>query len=116
MVAAPFKMSLIAALGSPQGPRKIFTLAGDDVANNFLTFDSGSSDVVLSGASDVYIVDTIYSAGGTDTTNDAIYLAGTTDGTKIFRSTSLATTVLRPMQSSPFRVPKGTSIKFKELA
>jgi hypothetical protein len=116
MTAAPFKASLIVAKGSPQGARKIFSLTGSDVANEYLLFDSGSSEVTLAGDADVYLIDVIYSAAGTDTTNDAIYVGGVTDGTKIYRSTSLATTISRPLNIAPTRIPKGTSAKFKQLA
>lgn len=115
MVAAPFKVSLIAALGGPNGKRKVFTMTGSDVANEYLLFDSGSSEVTLN-KNDVYIVDMIYTAAGTDTTNDQLFIGGTTDGTKLFRATSTGTIVMRPLQSSPIRVPGGTSVKFKQLA
>jgi hypothetical protein len=116
MVAAPFKASMVVAKGSPNGPRKLFALTGSDVAAEYLLFPSGSSDVVLSGDSDVYIVDMVYSAAGTDTTNDQIFIGGTSDGTVLYRSTSLTTTVSRILQNAPVKVPKGQSIKFKQLA
>jgi len=115
MAAAAFKASLIVAKGSPNGARKIFSMTGSDVANEYLLFDSGSSEVTLSGDADVYIVDQIYSAAGTDTTNDQIFIGGTSDGTKVYRATSLATTISRPFNLAPVRIPKGTSVKFKQL-
>lgn len=116
MVATPFKASMVVALGSPNGPRKIFALSGSDVADEFLLFPSGSSDVVINGKNDVYIVDMIYSAAGVDTTNDQIFIGGVTDGTLIYRNTSLATTVSRILQTSPLKIPAGQSVKFKQLA
>lgn len=114
MAAAPFKASLVVAKGNPNGARKIFALTGSDVNGEFLLFPSGSSDVVLSGDSDVYLVDIIYSAAGTDTSNDEIYIGGTSDGTKLYRNTSLTTTVQRILQSAPIKVGKGLSIKMKQ--
>jgi hypothetical protein len=116
MVAAPFKASLLVAKGSVNGPRKIFSITGSDVAAEYLLFDSGSSEVTLSGDADVFIVDVIYSAAGTDTSNDQVFIGGVTDGTKIYRATSLATTIQRPYQIAPLKIPKGTSVKFKQLA
>lgn len=115
MAAAAYKVSLIAAKGSPQGPRKIFPITASDVNAEFWLFPSGSSEITLNGSEDVYIVDTIYSAAGTDTSQVEFYINGMAEGTKILNATSLATTVVRPFQNAPLRVPKGATFKAKQL-
>jgi len=115
MAAAAYKVSLIAAKGSPNGPRRIFPLTASDVNAEFWLFPSGSSEVTLNGSEDVYIVDTIYSAAGTDTTQVEFFINGVAEGTKILNATSLATTIVRPFAQSPLRVPRGATFKAKQL-
>jgi hypothetical protein len=115
MTAAPFKISMVGALGSPTGAKKIFPLTASDVNAEFGLFPSGSSEVVLSGSADVYIVDMILSAAGTDTSQLEFYINGMAEGTKLLNATSIATTVVRPFQSAPLRIPKGATIKIKQL-
>lgn len=115
MAAAAYKVSLIAAKGSPNGPRKIFPLTASDVNAEFWLFPSGSSEVTLNGSEDVYIVDAILSAAGTDTTQVEFYINGLAEGTKILNATSLATTIVRPLSQAPLRVPKGATFKAKQL-
>jgi hypothetical protein len=115
MAAAPYKVSLIAAKGSPSGLRKIFPLTASDVNGEFWLFPSGSSEITLNGSEDVYLVDAIYSASGTDTTQVEFYINGMAEGTKLLNATSLATTIVRPLSQSPLRVPKGATFKAKQL-
>jgi hypothetical protein len=115
MAAAAYKVSLIGAKGSPNGPRKIFPMTASDVNGEFWLFPSGSSEVTLNGSEDVYIVDAILSASGTDTTQVEFYINGLAEGTKILNATSLATTIVRPLSQAPLRVPKGATFKAKQL-
>lgn len=115
MAAAAYKVSLIVAKGSPTGPRRIFPLTASDVNAEFWLFPSGSSEVTLNGSEDVYIVDTIYSAAGTDTSQVEFYINGIVEGTKILNATSLATTIIRPLSQAPLKVPKGATFKAKQL-
>jgi len=116
MTAAAYKVSMIAAKGSPNGPRKIFPLTASDVNAEFWLFPSGSSEITLNGSEDVYIVDTILSAAGTDTTQSEFYINGMAEGTKLLNATSIATTIMRPFASAPLRVPKGATFKVKQLS
>lgn len=115
MAAAPYKISLIASKGSPSGPKKIFPLTASDVNAEYWIFPSGSSEITLNGSEDVYIVDAIYSAAGTDTSTVEFFLNGMSEGTKILNATSLATTIVRPLQTAPFRIPRGATFKAKQL-
>jgi len=116
MVATAFKISMIANKGSPSGLSKIFPLTASDVAGEFLIFPSGSSEVVLNGEADVYIRDVVLSSAGVDTSTLEFFINGMAEGTKLLNATSIATTVSRPFQQSPFRVPRGATIKIKQLA
>lgn len=46
-MATPFKISMIAALGSPNGPRRMFPLTCTDVANAYALFASGDRKSVV---------------------------------------------------------------------
>lgn len=115
MAAAPYKISMIVAAGSPSGPRKIFSLTASDVNAAFWLYPSGASSAVLSGDFDSYIVDTILSAAGTDTTQSEFYVGNISTGFKLLNATSLATTIVRPLQNAPVRVPKGQTFGVTQL-
>lgn len=114
IVAAAFKISMVCALGSPDGPRKLFPLTASDVNGEYWLFPSGSSEIVLNGSHDVYIVDTILSAAGTDCSNSTLYVGGMAEGTVLLHATSIGTIVNRPLQMSPVRVPCGQTVKWKQ--
>lgn len=116
MAAAAYKVTLIVALGSPNGPRKVFPVTASDVAAAYWLFPSGSADQIFHGSMDTYIVDAIYSAAGTDTTNVNLYVGGMDTGTVIYNATSLATTITRPFNIAPFRVPGGQVFKARQNA
>lgn len=115
MAAAAYKVTLIAALGSPSGPRKAYSLTASDVNAAFWLFPSGASSMTLHGTSDVWVVDTILSAAGTDTTQSEFYLGGVSTGFKLLNATSLATTIVRPFPSAPLRVPAGIPLQVTQL-
>jgi len=114
-MAAAFKISMICALGSPNGARKMFPLTASDVNAEFALYPSGSSDNILNGAYDVYIVDMILSAAGTDTSQLELFVGGVAEGTKILNATSIGTIVTRPLQMAPIRIPVGQTVKWKQL-
>jgi len=116
MAAAAYKVSMIAALGSPNGPKKVFSLTASDVAAAFWLHPSGASEIVLNGSQDVYIVDCILSAAGTDTTNSEFFINGQSTGFKLLNATSLGTIVARPLQIAPLRVPAGAMVKVTQNA
>lgn len=115
MTAAPYKVSLIAAVGSPNGPRKAFSLTASDVNAEFWLHPSGASEIPLHGSADVYVVDTILSAAGTDTTQSEMFIGGASTGFKLLNATSIGTIVNRPLALAPIRVPAGSSFKVKQL-
>jgi hypothetical protein len=93
MAAAAFKASLIGALGSPTGPRKIIPLTFSDVNAAFGLFPSG----------------------GTDTSQMEYFINGISTGQKTLNATMLATAVSRPFQQGPFRVPAGAPLRITQL-
>jgi len=115
MVAAPYKVTLVVAAGNPAGPRKLFSLTASDVNAAFWLFPSGSSSSILSGDFDTYIVDAILSAAGTDTTQSEFYVGNVSTGFKLLNATSLATTIVRPLQNAPIRIPKGQTFGVTQL-
>jgi len=115
MAAAAYKVSLIAALGSPAGPRKIFSLTASDVNGEFWLHPSGASEIPLHGTQDVYLLDAILSAAGTDTTQVEIFIGGASTGVKLLNATTVGTVVGRPLNTAPVRVPAGQALKVKQL-
>lgn len=115
MAAAAYKVTLVAALGSPRGPTKAISMTASDVNAAYWLFPSGGSELPLNGVSDVYIVDAILSAAGTDTSQSEFYINGTSTGFKLQNATSLATTIGRPLQSAPIRIPAGATLKVIQL-
>ena len=115
MTATPFKISLVASLGGPNGAKKIFPMTVSDVNGEFCLFPSGASEIVLNGRADVYVTDMILSAAGIDTSQIEVYVNGMAEGTKLLGATSIATTVMRPFQQAPLRIPAGSMVKFKQL-
>jgi len=116
MAAAAYKVTLIVALGSPNGPTKPFSLTASDVAAASWLFPSGQSTAVLNGKNDVYIIDAILSAAGTDTTQSEFFVGNISTGFLLLNATSLATTIQRPLQSAPIRVPAGTQFQVIQRA
>lgn len=116
MAAAAYKVTLIAAQGAPNGPRIPYSLTASDVAAAQWLFASGQGSNVMSGSQDVYIVDAILSAAGTDTTQSEFFIGGVSTGFKLQNATSLATTITRPFQLAPLRVPKGMALQVNQLA
>ena len=114
MTAAPYKVTMIAALGSPNGARKMFSLTASDVNAAFWLHPSGASELPLH-AGDVFIVDCIYSAAGTDTSQAEFYISGASTGVKLLNATSLGTIIGRPFQNAPLRVPGGQALKVIQL-
>ena len=116
MAAAAYKVTMTVALGSPAGPRKSFSLTASDVAAASWLFPSGQSQMSLHGTQDVYIVDTILSAAGTDTTQSEFYIGGVSTGFLLQNATSLATTIVRPLANAPIRVPAGLMLQVIQRA
>lgn len=116
MAAAAYKVTAIFALGSPSGPRKPISLTASDVAAAFWLFPSGQSSSVIHGSQDAYLVDTILSAAGTDTTQSEFFVGNISTGFKLLNATSLATTIGRPFQNAPLRIPAGTPLGVTQLA
>lgn len=115
MAAAPFKANMVVALGSQRGAPKFIPLTVSDVNGEFAIFPSGSSESILHGQKDVYIIDIVLSAAGTDTSQMEYFLNSISSGQKSLNATMLATAVNRPFQQAPFRVPAGAMIKIKQL-
>jgi hypothetical protein len=111
MVAAAYKVSVIGALGSVNGPRKIFSMTASDVNAEFWLHQSGANEIPLHGTQDVFIIDTILSAAGTDTSQAEYFISGASTGVKILNATSIATVIGRPFQSAPLKVPAGQVLK-----
>jgi len=106
---------MVCALGSPNGPRKQFNLTGSDVSAEYLKHPSLATEMALNGEQDVYIVDMIYSAAGTDTVADEIYIGGQTTNYKFYRSTLLTTAIDRYIKQAPIKIPRALPVLFKQV-
>jgi len=115
MSAAPYKISVIGALGSVNGPRKVFSMTASDVNAAFWLHPSGASEIALHGTMDVFIVDAILSAAGTDTSQSEFYIGGESTGFKLQNATSTGSVVNRTFALAPLRVPAGKALKVIQL-
>lgn len=117
MAAAPYKISLVVAYGSPtSAKRQVFSMTASDVADASWLFQSGASQSVLSGTENAYIVDAILSAAGTDTTQSEFFVNGTPTNFKLQNSTSIATTITRPLQQAPLGLKAGATLQVLQRA
>jgi len=116
MTATPYKATLTVALGNPRGPKKNISYTASDVADESLLNSASESNNVISGSSDVWITDLTLSASGVDTSQIEFYLNGTSTGFSLLDATSLATTVGRPFQNAPFKIPMGAQLKMVQKA
>jgi hypothetical protein len=108
MAAVAYKVAMI--LQNRAGNRKTYALAGSDVNAAALTFDSGATEMSVSNE-EVRIVDMIYSAAGTDTSNSTIYINGQIQPFKILHGANIGTVYSRQFLSAPLRIPAGALIK-----
>lgn len=116
MAAAAYRVTLVMALGSPTGQRKSVGMTASDVAAASWLFPSGSSAEALHGGTDVFLVDAILSASGTDTTQSEFFVGGSSTGFFLQNANSLGTVIGRPLQNAPIRVPKGLQLQVIQRA
>jgi hypothetical protein len=90
-------------------------MTASDVNAAYWLYPNGASANVMSGNHDVYVVDAILSAAGTDCSQSEVYVGGISTGFKLQHATSLATTIGRPFPNAPLRVPKGLTLQFTQL-
>lgn len=114
MVAAPYKVAITLAPAKNLGDRKSIPVTASDVNAEFWVFPSGGSELQLAPFETV-ILDAVYTAAGTDTSQVEVFINGISTGVKLFNATNLGTVYNRQVQNSPLRVPAGALIKFKQL-
>lgn len=108
-MATPQYGTIVCALGSPNGPRKSYRIYCSDAAGA-ITFPSGESYPVLSGDHDVYIVDWFTPTALATMVTVTFYVGGMPEGTVLSTASNIATTILRTLQQSPVKVPKGRTL------
>ena len=108
-MATPQYGTLIAALGSPNGPRKSIRVYASDAAGG-LTYPSGSTTTVLSGDADVYLVDLFFAATLATTPTLTFFAGGLATGDVVNTAVNIGTTIGRQLQQAPIRIPKGREI------
>jgi hypothetical protein len=77
---------------------------------------SAATPTTFTTGSNVYFVRFTGLLANLDTTQLELFINGQAEGTKILNATSLGTTIGRPFQQAPLRIPKGAMIKWKQLA
>lgn len=108
-MATPQYGVMIAALGSPNGPRKSYRMYASDAAGG-LTFPSGQTTAVLSGSHDVYIIDLYTPTALATMVTLTMYVGGIPTGDVLACATNIATTIGRQLQQAPVFVPRGKEV------
>ena len=103
-MATAYTGTLIAALGSPNGARKMFYYTASDVAGEFWLAPSGASDLVLN-SSDAFIIDVVPSSAAGTTKNLEVFIAGASTGIFQPLANLVGTIYQRPFNIAPLRVP-----------
>ena len=108
-MATPQYGTLVAALGSPNGPRKSYRVYFSDAAGA-ATFPSGESAPVLNGDHDVYVVDLYTPTALATMVTWTFYVGSMPEGTVLSCASNIATTILRTLQQAPVKIPRGRSV------
>lgn len=111
MAAVPYTVSV--SVATPSGQRNL-RLTASDVNAAFWLYPSGDSALPLSDGQ-ATILDVIYSAAGTDTSQVAIFANGVDTGFRIANAANLGTVVNRQMQTAKVSFAPGTIVKFQQL-
>ncbi len=110
-MATPQYATMIVALGSPNGARKAYRMYASDAAGP-LTYPSGSSEEVLHGAQNVYVVDWFTATALATMVSLTPYVGGMTSTMVIDCATNIATVEGgRMLQQAPLLVPAGQSLR-----
>lgn len=115
-MATPYTGTVIAALGSPNGQRKMFYFTSSDVAGEYWLAPSGASDLTLHGAQDVYIIDVLPSSAAGTTKNIELFIAGASTGIYQPLANLVGTVFQRPFAIAPVRLPAGQQLKIVQRA
>jgi len=115
-MATPYTATIIAALGSPTGARKMFYYTSSDVAGEYWLALSGASDLVLHGTQDVFIVDIVPSSSAGTTKNVELFLSGASTGIYQPLANLVGTIYNRPFNIAPLKVPAGQMFKVIQRA
>jgi len=118
MTAAPFKALLVMAFGSPRSENRItYPCTVTDVAAGTYVFPDLNTDVVLPSIyGNVYLVDVILTAAGTDTSTADIYVNGRNTPATIQNGANLASNQARQFLSAPIGFPPGARVKIIQRA
>lgn len=106
-MATAYTGTIIAALGNPNGSRKMFYYTASDVAGEKWLAPSGASDLVLNGSQDVYVIDIMPSVASGTTKNIEVFISGASTGIYQPLANIVGTIYNRPFQNAPVRVPAG---------
>jgi len=115
-MATAYTGTVIAALGTPNGARKMFYYTASDVAGEFWLAASGASELVLHGGQDVFIIDVVPSSSAGTTKNVEFFLSGSSTGIIQPLANLVGTIYQRPFTLAPLRVPAGTMFKIIQRA
>lgn len=111
MAAAAYKVSL--TVENSKGQRKNFYLTASDVNAAYWLGPDGSSDIIISTKESGVIVDVLYSAAGTDTSNVSIFKNSFDTGLKFLNAANTGSILSR--QSQSMRIPFAPGDKFRFL-
>jgi hypothetical protein len=112
MSAAPYKVAI--AVRNQAGQITTIPVTASDVNTAYWIFSSGGSELPLSAMS-CQIIDVVYTAAGTDTSQVYLFVNGINTGKIIFNAANLGTVYNRQLQTSPIGIPAGALVKFQQI-
>lgn len=114
MAAAPFKATLIFALGSPNSANRIsYPCTVSDVNAAYYIFPDGQGQVTLPLVP-TYLVDVNLSAAGTDTTTASIYVNAKVIGDRVQNAGNVGTVYQRQFNLAPVGFKPGATIRLQQ--
>jgi len=113
MTAAPFKAIL--KFKAQNGATFTYPCTVSDVNAEYYVFPDSSTDVVLpSNMGNLFLVDLVLSAAGTDTSQAKIFVNGKDTGEKVLNSANLGTNFSRQFMGSPLGIAPASRLKIQQ--
>jgi len=113
MAAAAFKAVL--KFQAQNGVTFSYPCTVSDVDDAYYVFPDGNNDVILPSIyGNVYLVDVVLSAAGTDTSKADVYVNGKTTGEQILNAANLGTNFSRQFMGAPIAIMPGARLRIQQ--
>lgn len=115
MAAAAYKV-VLTFQGLSNGKKSNYPATATDIADAKFLFPSGQDNLTLPADQAYALVDMIYTAAGTDTSQVYVYAGQKDTGERIYNGANLGTVYDRQVKSSPIGFKAGQNLQFIQKA